>query len=162
MSSLATSMAMTRLLALAMAKAFTSPAAVSMFGTRSTLPPVACSSARTWSGGNDLRHQDDVRPALQHRGEVLAAAGFERIDAHRGDRARPAPCRRKHCSDSALARGRNSGGVKSSSSRMMTSAPERAAAGVRRRVGARNEQPGAARVHHRQVRPISAFSAAIR
>src|SRR5258707_7889036 len=127
MSSLATSIAMTRLLALAIAQAFSRPAAVSMFGTRSTPPPVACSSARAWSGATTF----GIR-TMSGRPCITAARSSRPQDSSGLTRtAATAPAFRQESNKSAariLAFGRKSGGVKSSSSWMITSAPDRAAA----------------------------------
>ena len=40
---------------------------------------------------NDLRHQNDVGPALEHRCQVFAPAGFQGIDADAGNLARLSP-----------------------------------------------------------------------
>ena len=127
MSSLATRAATTRLLALAMAKVLRRPAAVSMFGTRSTAPPVSASSALTCAGESTLdimmkSGRPASTPTRSSRPQV--SSGLMRTPAR-------APAARHSSSTSAAcarAFGRSSGGVKSSSSRMMASAPERPAA----------------------------------
>ena len=142
MSSLATSAAVTRGLARTISNVRTRPAAVSMFGTSSTATAGRCVERAHLLGRRDLRHHHDIRPAREHRREIVAAARRERIHAHGGDLAGGAPSRRTAPARQRARRGRRSGGVKSSSSWIRTSAPERPAARGRL-VRARDEQPRA-------------------
>jgi hypothetical protein len=109
----------------------------------------------------DLRHQHDVRPALHHRGEVFAAAAFQRIDAHRGDISPASPLGKQF-------QGQLPGPGPQLRRREVLQLLDQhigARAGGRRvgrRIGARNQQPAAARPGHGQVLAISASSFATR
>src|SRR5438270_1946491 len=125
MSSLATSSALTRRLARAISSVRTRPAADSIFGTSSTPGGAAASRRCTSSGvatldiistsGRSMPARSSTPPVSSGLMRTPAMAPLLR------QRAKAAP-------ESARARGRRAGGVKSSSSRMMTWAPERAAA----------------------------------
>src|SRR4051812_10638497 len=125
MSSLATRSALTRLLARPISIVRTSPAADSMFGTSSTPGGAAASRRCTCSGVSTLDIISTSGRAMPARSSRPSpSSGLTRTAA-----SAPALRQRvKAAPDRLRARLRSAGGVKSSSSSTMTSAPERAAA----------------------------------